>query len=204
MSMAARAINSRAVSSTSFSGMGRDTCDPPALDYYIAVVLARSALAWSGASPQAQDAAARPPRPRLTNAQPHVVGNGPGAFVRSRIRPNTIGATAPAPKPRKERSARAAPRCAAPTSSVSAVESTGESPRAVKPYTAPTTKTTIRRPSPSESRPIELDATSPITWNAAETYDASSAALTEPAPETAKTAATKAGVHAHMPRSSQE
>src|SRR5437870_12002001 len=27
----------------------------------------------------------------------------------------------------------------------------------------------------------------PITWNAAETYDASSAALTEPAPETAKT-----------------
>src|SRR3989475_1236576 len=213
MSMAARAINSRAVSSTSFSGMGRDTCDPPALDYYIAVVLARSALAWSGASPQAQDAAARPPRPRLTNAQPHVVGNGPGAFVRSRIRPNTIGATAPAPKPRKERSARAAPRCAAPTSSVSAVESTGESPRAVKPYTAPTTKTTatgrpmsqpkvsehtalvaarpqrtIRRPSPSESRPIELDATSPITWNAAETYDASSAALTEPAPAPAKTA----------------
>src|SRR5207244_3317575 len=65
-------------------------------------------------------------------------------------------------------------------------------------------KRTIRRPSPSESRPIELDATSPITWNAAETYDASSAALTEPAPETAKTAATKAGVHAHMPRSSQE
>src|SRR5439155_489541 len=124
MSMAARAINSRAVSSTSFSGMGRDTCDPPALDYYIAVVLARSALAWSCASPQAQDAA-RPKR-------------------------------------------------------------------------------TIRRPSPSESRPIELDATSPITWNAAETYDASSAALTEPAPETAKTAATKAGVHAHMPRSSQE
>src|SRR5712691_1991130 len=215
--------------STSFSGMGRDTCDPPALAYYIAVVLAPSALAWSGASPQAQDAAARPPRPRLTNAQPHVVGNGPCAFVRSRIRPNTIGATAPAPKPRKERSARAAPRCAAPTSSVSAVESTGESPRAVKPYTAPTTKTTatgrpmsqpkvsehtalvaarpkrtIRRPSPSESRPIELDATSPITWKAAETYDASSAALTEPAPETAKAAATKAGVHAHMPRSSQE
>src|SRR5438034_3152528 len=74
------------------------------------------------------------------NAQPHVVGNGPGAFVRSRIRPNTIGATAPAPKPRKERSASAAPRCAEPTASVRAVESTGESPRAVKPYTAPTTK----------------------------------------------------------------
>src|SRR5438046_1082084 len=77
MSMAARAINSRAVSSTSFSGMGRDTCDPPALDYSIAVVLARSALVWSGASPQAQDAAARPPRARLTNAQPHhVEGRG--------------------------------------------------------------------------------------------------------------------------------
>src|SRR5881398_3023227 len=229
MSMAARAINSRAVSSTSFSGMGRDTCDPPALDYYIAVVLARSALAWSGASPQAQDAAARPPRPRLTNAQPHVVGNGPGAFVRSRIRPNTIGATAPAPKPRKERSASAAPRWAEPTASVRAVESTGESPRAVKPYTAPTTKTTARgkpmshpkasehtalvaarpkrtsrRPSPSESRPIELDATSPMRWKAAETYDASSTARTEPAPEMAKTAATNAGVQAHMPRSSQE
>src|SRR5947209_8228774 len=208
MSMAARAINSRAVSSTSFSGMGRGTCDPPALDYYIAAVLARSALAWSGASPQAKDAAARPPRPRTTNAQPQVVGNGPGAFDRSRIRPNTIGATAPAPKPRKERSASAAPRCAGPTVSVSAVESTGESPRAVKPYTAPTAAITatgrpmsqpnasehtalvaarptrmIRRPSPSESRPIELDATSPITWKAALTYDASSAArtATEPA-----------------------
>src|SRR3989442_11014231 len=189
MSMAARAISSRAVSSTSFPGMGRDPGDPPALDYYIAVVLAPSALAWSGASPQAQYAAARPPTPRVTNAQPHVVGDGPGAFVRSRIRPNTIGATAPAPKPRKERSASAAPRCAGLTASVSAVESTGESPRAVKPYTAPTARITamgrpmsqpkasehpalvaakptrtIRRPSPSESRPIDLDATSPITW----------------------------------------
>src|SRR5437667_11930551 len=126
MSMAARAINSRAVSSTSFSGMGRDTCDPPALDYYIAVVLARSALAWSGASPQAQYAAARPPRPRTTNAQPQVVGNGPGAFDRSRIRPNTIGATAPAPKPRKERSASAAPRCAGTAGAVRAGEGSGE------------------------------------------------------------------------------
>src|SRR2546422_4029133 len=115
MSMAARAINSRAVSSTSFSGMGRDTCDPPALDYYIAVVLARSALAWSGASPQAQDPAARPPRPRPTNPQPHVGGNGPGPFVRPGIRPNTMGRTAPAPKPRKGRSPRAAPRWPDPT-----------------------------------------------------------------------------------------
>src|SRR5947207_15815138 len=103
MSMAARAINSRAVSSTSFSGMGRDTCDPPALDYYIAVVLARSALAWSGASPQAQDAAARPPRPRLTNAQPHVVGNEPGAVVWSMILPTTIGANEREPQPSMER-----------------------------------------------------------------------------------------------------
>ena len=63
---------------------------------------------------------------------------------------------------------------------------------------------TIRRPSPSESRPIELEATSPITWKAAVTYDASSTARTEPAPETAKTAATNAGVQAHIPRSSQE
>src|SRR5439155_1086321 len=122
----------------------------------------------------------RPPAPRATNARPHVVGDGRGAFVRSRIRPKTTGATAPAPKPRKERSARAAPRCAGLTASVSAVESTGESPRAVKPYTAPTAKitatgrpmsqpkasehtalvaarptSTIRRPSPSETRPID-------------------------------------------------
>src|SRR5439155_20956195 len=195
---------------TSFSGMGRDTCDPPALDYYIAVVLARSALAWSGASPQAQYAAARPPRPRATNAQPQRVGNGPGAFVRSRIRPNTIGATAPAPKPRNERSASAAPRCAGLTASVSAVESTGESPRAVKPYTAPTATITatgkpmsqpkvsehtalvaarptrtIRRPSPSESRPIERDATSRITWKAAVTYDAALVARAEARAEAA-------------------
>src|SRR5438876_175619 len=117
MSMAARAINSRAVSSTSFSGMGRDTCDPPALDYYIAVVLARSALAWSGASPQAQDAAARPPRPRLTNAQPHVAGNGPGAFVRSRIRPNTVGATEPAPETAKTAATKAGVHAHMPRSS---------------------------------------------------------------------------------------
>src|SRR5207247_682635 len=110
--------------------------------YYIAVILARSAFPRSGTSLHAQPAATRPPRPRATNAQPHVVGDGPGAFVRSRIRPKTIGATAPAPKPRKERSARAAPRCAGLTASVSAVESTGESPRAVKPYTAPTAKIT--------------------------------------------------------------
>src|SRR5256884_7131148 len=163
------------------------------------------------------------------NAQPHVVGNGPGAFDRSRIRPNTIGATAPAPKPRKERSASAAPRCAGPTVSVRAVESTGQSPRAVKPYTGPTTgitatgrpmsqpnasehtalvaarpTRTIRRPSPSESRPIELDATSPIMWKAALTYDASSAARAEPEPETAKSAATDAGGQGHVPRSCPE
>src|SRR3990170_652909 len=97
MSMAARDISSRAVSSMSFSGMGRDTGDPPALAYYIAVVLAWTASARSGWSPQAQYAAPSPPRPRAVNPQPHVAGNGPGGFVRSRIQPNTIGATAPAP-----------------------------------------------------------------------------------------------------------
>src|SRR5437016_10304830 len=42
MSIAARAMSSRAVSSMSFAGMGRDTRYLQALAYYIAVVLARS------------------------------------------------------------------------------------------------------------------------------------------------------------------
>src|SRR5438876_3709649 len=64
-------------------GARAQTSRPPDLAYYIAVVLARSAFRPSGTSPQAQYAAARPPAPRVTNAQPHVVGDGPGAFVRS-------------------------------------------------------------------------------------------------------------------------
>src|SRR5204863_8158243 len=47
-------------------------------------------------------------------------------------------------------------------------------------------------------------ATSPVRWKAAERYAASSTARIVPAPVAAKTAATKAGVHAHIPNSSQE
>ena len=56
----------------------------------------------------------------------------------------------------------------------------------------------------AESRPIEDEATSPVRWKAAERYAASSTARIVPAPVAAKTAATKAGVHAHIPNSSQE
>src|SRR5437867_4141073 len=132
MSMAARAVNSRAVSSISLLEIGLGML-VSRLAYYNDGAFARTTLSRSGASPHAQYAARSPPPPSATNAQPHVAGDGPGAFVRSRIRPNTIGATAPAPKPRNERSARAAPRWDAPTASVSAVDSTGESPSAVNP-----------------------------------------------------------------------
>src|SRR5262245_15061998 len=86
-----------------------------------------------GVRPQAHQAAAAPPRPSVTNDQPQVDGGRPGVLTASRTRPKTSGAIAPAPKPRSERSASAEPRYGAPTASVSAVESTGESPRAVKP-----------------------------------------------------------------------
>src|SRR5688572_26607656 len=63
---------------------------------------------------------------------------------------------------------------------------------------------TARRPSRSDRPPIEDEATSPMTWNDAETYALSSTARTDPAPLTTKAAARNAGTHAHMPSSSQE
>src|SRR5262249_26216944 len=90
------------------------------LAYYIDGACARAPRSRCGASPHAQYAASSPPAPSATKAQPHTTGAGPGAFVRSRIRPNAMGAIAPAPKPRNERSASAAPRCEAPTVSVRA------------------------------------------------------------------------------------
>src|SRR5207249_9346878 len=99
-------------------------------------------------------------------------------------------------------------------------------PSAAKPKSPPTTKTTAigavtsqpntsehaalvaarpkrttLRPSRSESRPIDEEATRPVRWKAAERYAASSTARIVPAPVAAKTAATKAGVQAHIPRS---
>src|SRR5260370_729776 len=125
------------------------------LAYYIGA--GRVVRTRSGASPRAHHAAASPPAPSVTNAQPHAVGEAPGGFVTSRTRPNTIGATAPAPKPMNERSARAAPRGGGPTAPVKAVASTGQSPSAAKPYNAPTAKTTAR------GRPISQPKTSEQT-----------------------------------------
>src|SRR5688572_14398841 len=64
----------------------------------------------SRGSLQAHHVAPAPPRPRLTNAQPHVVSVPPAGLVASSTAPKTSGAIAPAPKPRSERRARPDPR----------------------------------------------------------------------------------------------
>src|SRR6266851_3652882 len=62
---------------------------------------------------------------------------------------------------------------------------------------------TARRPRRSERRPMEDAATRPMRLNDAAAYAPSCVASSAPDPDSAKLAATKAGTHAHMPRSSQ-
>ena len=63
---------------------------------------------------------------------------------------------------------------------------------------------TAVRPQRSESQPPVLPATMPITWKSAESPAPSPAERSGVAPWATRTAAMKAGVHAHMPRSSHE
>ena len=63
---------------------------------------------------------------------------------------------------------------------------------------------TAVRPHRSDSAPPTAEATMPMTWKTAESVAPRPAARSAPVPWTASAAATKAGVHAHMPRSSHE
>ena len=63
---------------------------------------------------------------------------------------------------------------------------------------------TAVRPQRSESAPPTVEARMPMTWKRAESEAPRPAARSRAVPWTASAAAMKAGVHAHIPRSSQE
>jgi len=63
---------------------------------------------------------------------------------------------------------------------------------------------TAVRPHRSDSAPPAAEATIPMMWKTADSEAPRPAARSTVVPSKASAAATKAGVHAHMPRSSQE